>query len=69
MDAYRFEINPPGAELSTCNAVLVGKVASRPYIVDQYQTTLSIKSVTPRLGPCTAQDRDVTSLRKETSSS
>lgn len=45
MDTFRFEINPPGAELARCNAVLNGHVRTRPYVVDNYPTTLSVKSV------------------------
>jgi AraC-like DNA-binding protein len=45
MDAFRFELNPPGAELANCNAVLNGHVRTRAYVVDRYPTTLSVKSV------------------------
>jgi AraC family transcriptional regulator len=45
MDTFRFALNPPGADLSNCNAVLNGKVRARPYLVGQYRTTLSVKSV------------------------
>jgi AraC-like DNA-binding protein len=44
MSAFQFRLNPPFAELPSCSAVLNG-VAQR-YQVQQYRTTLSLKSVT-----------------------
>jgi AraC-like DNA-binding protein len=46
MDTFRFELNPSGTELSRCNAVLNGVVRTRRYTVVDYETTLSVKSVT-----------------------
>jgi AraC-like DNA-binding protein len=46
MDTYRFELNPSGSDLSRCNAVLNGIVRARRYTVSDFETTLSVKSVT-----------------------
>jgi hypothetical protein len=45
MDAFRFELNPSSACLPRCNAVLNGNVRTRSYVVNSYQTTLCVKSV------------------------
>jgi AraC-like DNA-binding protein len=46
MDTFRFELNPSGSDLSRCNAVLNGIVRTRRYTVSDFETTLSVKSVT-----------------------
>jgi AraC-like DNA-binding protein len=46
MDNFRFELNPSGTDLSRCNAVLNGVVRARRYTVSDFETTLSVKSVT-----------------------
>jgi AraC family transcriptional regulator len=45
MPSFRFRINPDWRELPRCSAILNGKIHERPYLVDQYRTTLSVKSV------------------------
>src|SRR5271156_4865652 len=46
MNDFRFSINPRARELPECSAVLNGRVGLRDYVVHDYRTTLSIKSVT-----------------------
>src|SRR5581483_2838872 len=43
MAEFRFRLNPRAGELSTCSAVLNGRGIT--YEVNDYRTTLSIKSV------------------------
>jgi AraC-like DNA-binding protein len=45
MPSFRFRINPEWWDLPHCSAVLNGKIHERAYVVDQYRTTLSVKSV------------------------
>ena len=45
MSEFRFCVNPSGRELAQCSAVLNGRIGKRDYIVNDYRTTLSIKSV------------------------
>jgi AraC-like DNA-binding protein len=46
MDVIRFRHNPPWRDLPSCSALVSGTTRIRPYHVDSYRTTLSLKSVT-----------------------
>src|SRR5581483_5682208 len=45
MPSFQFRLFPGWRELPHCSAVANGKIHDRPYQVDQYRTTLSVKSV------------------------
>src|SRR5713226_4418278 len=45
MPSFRFRLNPDWRELPHCSTVLNGRIYDQPYRVDQYRTTLSVKSV------------------------